>query len=295
MQNEEMDNLELVLLAGSDVVTPLFCFPGAGGEVAVFRELAHLFAGNRSVYGIDIRRFFDSDRNFTVEQLADLCLPAIRGMQAHGPYHLCGYSFGALVAYEVAIRLIRHEERVGIVALIDTGNPAFRTQLSSAETTQLQKTYVANRLRKYMRFLISGNIRTVANSLSALFAARAGIRTRHLIRSACRKIGRPMPDVFRNNDRALFDAWKAYDPPAGALALLLYYEAHRIAEYGGDQTLGWQLCTSGQVDVELGSGGHVEMMKSPFVDRFASKLIGYLRGKAHEKEKSARNGSGQLF
>jgi thioesterase domain-containing protein len=277
MQDEEMDHLELVALAGSGGVTPLFCFPGAGGEVGVFREMARLIADDQPVYGIDMHRFFAIDRNFTVEQLADLCLPAIRVMQTHGPYHLCGYSFGALVAYEVASRLSREKERVGVVALIDTGNPAFRTQLSSAETTQLQKTYVANRLRKYLRFLTSGNIGTIANSFSALFAARAGIRTRRLIRGVCRLMSRPMPDVFRHNDRALFDAWRGYNPPASALRLLLFYEAHRCAEHGGDRTLGWGLCTSGEIDIELGLG-HVEMMKSKHVRNFAARLSEYLKG-----------------
>lgn len=278
MQKEEMEHIKSVALGGSGSGTPLFCFPGAGGGVGVFREMASLIADDQSVYGIDMQRFFDGDRNFTVERLADLCLPTIRVMQTHGPYHLCGYSFGALVAYEVAIRLSRDGERVGVVAVIDTGNPAFRTHLSSADTTQLQKTYVANRLRKYLRSLTSGNIGTIANSLSALFAARAGIRTRRLIRNMCRLINRPMPDVFRHNDRALFDAWKAYNPPASTLPLLLFYEAHRCAEYGGDQTLGWGLCTSGEIDVELGFGGHVEMMKPQHVRNFAAKLSEYLKG-----------------
>jgi thioesterase domain-containing protein len=278
MQNEEMEHIELVALGGVGGGTPLFCFPGAGGGVGVFREMASLIADDHAVCGIDMQRFFDGDRNFTVEQLADLCLPTIRVMQTHGPYHLCGYSFGALVAYEVASRLSRDEEIVGVVALIDTGNPAFRTQLSSAKTTQLQKTYVANRLRKYLRFLTSGNIGTIANSLSALFAARAGIRTRRLIRSFCQAMNRPMPDVFRHNDRALFDAWRAYNPPASALRLLLFYEAHRCDEYGGDRTLGWGLCASGEIDVELGLGGHVEMMKSQHVRNFAAKLSEYFKG-----------------
>jgi thioesterase domain-containing protein len=279
MHDEEMKYLEVVTLSGSGGQTPLFCLPGAGGEVATFREMASLIADDQSVYGIDMQKFFATDREFTVEQLADFCLSAIREMQARGPYHMCGYSFGALIAYEVATRLGRNGEDVGVLALIDTGNPAFRAQLSSAETKQLDKTYVANRLGKYFRFLANGNIRTFAGSLLSLFAARAGIRTRRLIRNICRAMNRPMPDVFRHNDRALFDAWRAYNPPASALSLLLFYGAHRRAEYGGDRTLGWGLCASGEVDVELASEGHVEMMKFPHVRSFAAKLSGYLNEK----------------
>jgi thioesterase domain-containing protein len=279
MHDAEVKYVEVVTLRGSGGQTPLFCLPGAGGEVTTFREMASLITDDRSVYAIDMQRFFATDREFAVEQLADFCLSAVREMQTRGPYHMCGYSFGAIIAYEVASRLRRDGEDVGVLALIDTGNPAFQNQLSSSETKKLQKTYVANRLAKYFRFLMSGNIRTFAGSLLSLFAAGAGIRTRRLIRSVCRAMNRPMPAVFRHNDRALFDAWRAYNPPASALSLLLFYGAHRRAEYGGDRTLAWGLCASGEVDVELASVGHVEMMKLPHVRSFAVRLSGYLNGK----------------
>ena len=272
MHDGEMNYLEVVALSGSGGKTPLFCLPGAGGEVTTFREMASLIADDQSVYGIDMQKFFATDREFTVEQLADLCLAAVRKMQPRGPYHMCGYSFGAIIAYEVASRLRRDGEDVGVVGLIDTGNPAFRAKLSSAETKQLQTTYVANRLAKYFRFLLNGNIRTFAGSLAALFAAGAGIRTRRLIRGVCRAMNRPMPAVFRHNDRALFDAWRAYNPPGSALSLLLFYGAYRRAEYGGDRTLGWGSCTSGEIYVELASEEHVEMMKIPHVRSFTARL-----------------------
>jgi thioesterase domain-containing protein len=280
MHDAELNYLKVVALGGSGGQTPLFCLPGAGGEVTTFRDMASLIADGQSVYGIDMQGFFAADREFTVEQLAGFCLSAIRERQARGPYHMCGYSFGAIIAYEVASRLRRDGEDVGLLALIDTGNPAFRAQLSSPGTKQLQKRYVANRLAKYFRFLADGNIRAFAGSLSSLFAACAGIKTRRLIRSVCRAMNRPMPDVFRNNDRALFVAWRAYNPPASALSLLLFYGAHRRAEHGGDPALGWSLCASGQVDVELTLEGHVEMMKIPHVRSFATRLNRHLNGRA---------------
>ena len=54
--------------------------------------------------------------NSRVEQLAELCLSAMRETQACGPYHMCGYSFGAIIAYEVALRLRRNGEDVGVLA-----------------------------------------------------------------------------------------------------------------------------------------------------------------------------------
>jgi thioesterase domain-containing protein len=278
--NEEEKELELAPLRDAGGRTPLFCLPGAGGEVSIFKELASQMDGDQSVYAIDMQRFFAADRKFTVERLAELCCSVISAAQAHGPYHLCGYSFGAVVAYEVASRLKRNGEDVRVVVLIDTGNPAFRHQQSSAETKQTQKTYLSNRIGKYSRFLASGDIRQFASSFLALFASRAGVRTRRLIRRAFLAVNRPMPFVFRNNDRTLVEAWLAYNPPPSALPLLLFYEAHRRAEYGGDRTLGWRLCASETVDVELASGGHVEMMEARHVRGLAARLSEIIKRQA---------------
>ena len=197
MHDGEVKYLEVVALREASGQTSLFCIPGAGGDGTTFREMASLMAEDQSVYGINMQKFFDTDRKFRVEQLAELCLSAMRETQACGPYHMCGYSFGAIIAYEVAVRLRRNGEDVGVLALIDTGNPAFRTHLSSTETTQLQRTYVANRLSKYFRILAKGNFRSFTGGLLSLFASRAGPRTRRLIRRVFRAINRPMPDVFR--------------------------------------------------------------------------------------------------
>jgi thioesterase domain-containing protein len=277
-RDEQMEYVNVVTLRDSGGRIPLFCFPGAGGAVGIFGDIAASIGADRPVYGIDLQKCFDRDRKLTVEQLADECLPAIREKQERGPYFICGYSFGALIAYEVATRLRCIGEDIGVVGLIDTGNPAFRAQLSSARTKQLDKAYAANRLRKYFRILASGNIRTFASGLLAVFAGRAGVRTRRLVRHIFSAMNRPMPAVLRNNDRALFEAWIAYDPPPGALSLLLLYGEHRRSEYGGDRTLGWGTRTSGEVQVELAPEGHVEMMKAPHVFAFTAKLSECFRG-----------------
>src|ERR1700722_2312540 len=144
--DEKEKYFEVVPLKESGGQAPLFCLPGAGGEVSIFREMASLMKDNESVYAINMRKFFDADCKFTVERLADLCLSVIKNTQTRGPYHFCGYSFGALVAYEVANRLKRDGESVRVVAMIDTGNPAFGDKLSAAETSQVRKTYFSNRI-----------------------------------------------------------------------------------------------------------------------------------------------------
>lgn len=281
-----MKSPEIITLRESAGATPLFCFPGAGGATGIFHEMTASIEATQSVYGIDLQNFFAADRKFTVEQLADLCVSTVREKRKHGPYLLCGYSFGAIIAYEVATRLRHLGEDVGIVAMVDTGNPAFVSALSAVETQQLHKSYLSNRLRKYFLILKGGNVRIFASGLSAVLAARAGIRTRRAIRTLFSAMNRPMPDILRHNDRSLFEAWRAYKPPASELPLLLFYEAHRPSEYGGDLTLGWSVCTSGRIRMEPTSAGHVQMMTNPHVRGFAARLSECLQESDDRPERS---------
>ena len=104
--------------AGSDLA-PLFLPHPAGGTVFCYRELAAALPPGRPVYGLAAS---DVDPGGTVSELADRYLPLITALVPGGPYHLAGWSFGGLVAFELAHRL----STTGPVtlAMIDTGFPA---------------------------------------------------------------------------------------------------------------------------------------------------------------------------
>jgi pimeloyl-ACP methyl ester carboxylesterase len=55
-----------------------------------------------------------------VEQMAAAYLAEVRARQPVGPYHLAGYSFGGLVAFEMACQLVASGEEVGLLGLFDT-------------------------------------------------------------------------------------------------------------------------------------------------------------------------------
>ena len=48
----------------------------------------------------------------------------MRKVRPHGPYLLCGYSFGGVVAYEMACQILAAGEEVEFLGLVDTENPA---------------------------------------------------------------------------------------------------------------------------------------------------------------------------
>src|SRR6266540_782710 len=136
------DHSHIVPFRTSGASSPLFCFPGSGGNAHVFQEMAEALPEGHPVYAIDMQRLCDLKQDFTVEQLAAFYLDVVRTIQRNGPYYLCGYSFGGLVAYEIAMRLIDQGDSARLVALLDAPNPALMSSLSKVESMQFRKTYL---------------------------------------------------------------------------------------------------------------------------------------------------------
>lgn len=109
----------LVLKSGSPA-PPLFLFHGIGGNVMEFFDLVQHLDWQRPIYGLQAKGSDGLQSPLdTVEQMAEYHLQAIRQLRPRGPYLLCGYSFGGLVALEIARYLRASGETVAMLIMID--------------------------------------------------------------------------------------------------------------------------------------------------------------------------------
>jgi amino acid adenylation domain-containing protein len=100
---------------------PLYCVPGAGGNALHFRIFARYLTDDQPAFafqqqGLDGR----SPCLRSVEEMAESYINTMRLNQPHGPYYLCGNSFGGVVAFEMARRLVAEGEEVGFLGLFDS-------------------------------------------------------------------------------------------------------------------------------------------------------------------------------
>jgi len=111
---------------GSGHLPPFFCVHGGDGGVIFYRNLSRYLSPDRPLLAIEspALRSGEEIRVESVESIAKGYLALIRGRQKRGPYFLGGYSFGGLVAYEMARQLVGAGETVALLALFDTPNPA---------------------------------------------------------------------------------------------------------------------------------------------------------------------------
>jgi amino acid adenylation domain-containing protein len=104
---------------------PFFAVHGGLGEVLVYRDLSTALGKNRPFYGIRSSGLSEGKTELTtIQALADCYIDEIRGVQEHGPYLIGGYSFGGIVAFEMACRLKARGVDVPLVVLFDSPNPS---------------------------------------------------------------------------------------------------------------------------------------------------------------------------
>ncbi len=106
------------LKAGSER-PPILIAHGLDGLTSFSRLAEHIRTGH-PVYGIQARGVDGLEEPYDrIEDMAQFYLDALDRVQPKGPYILIGYSFGGLVALEMAQRLSRNEENVALLVLID--------------------------------------------------------------------------------------------------------------------------------------------------------------------------------
>ncbi len=97
----------------------LFLIPGLNGDPNELAPLVSALDGPQHVYAMAPGPEMPQPADFGMEHVAELMVAAVRQVQPTGPYRLGGYSFGALVALEMAQQLRAAGESVDALILIE--------------------------------------------------------------------------------------------------------------------------------------------------------------------------------
>jgi thioesterase domain-containing protein/acyl carrier protein len=160
----------LVLLKEGDETQPLFIVHGVGGTVMELAGLGRALDTNRSVYAIQARGLDGAEPPLeSIPGMATLYVDVIRGRQPQGPYLIGGYSFGGLVALEMA-RLLGPENVAELVMIDAFAHPH----------TWPRKTRLTVRARKLARRVRHMTPREFAAALIAKFFGPKTDRATHV-------------------------------------------------------------------------------------------------------------------
>jgi amino acid adenylation domain-containing protein len=262
----------LVTLTESGSGTPLFCLHGGDGGVLFYRSLAELMPRHFPLHAIES---LDLSSNgpitpASVEETAAAYVENLLSVHPGGPFRLAGYSFGGVVAHEMACILEERGHTVEFLGLFDTHNPtapARRYSLSgrfNAFWQQQQDLPLPSRLERLRERIAEGiatNRRVKAEVAAALGSGPAEAH------SDLRRV-----QVREENWRAM----QAYRPRrfAGRITLFKAMTASDKVEWPEDY--GWTEFAGEGLEIVPVPGRHLTLFDEENVEALARALTSQL-------------------
>jgi amino acid adenylation domain-containing protein len=116
---------------------PLFCIHANGG-VIVYKHFVHYLGPNQPIFGLQARGLLGTKDapHKDLRQMAADYIQEMRTVQPTGPYQLCAFSMGGVVAFEIACQLRAAGEEVAFLGLFDTYSPGYLKQISGPNLVQ---------------------------------------------------------------------------------------------------------------------------------------------------------------
>lgn len=240
-------------------------------EDAHLRQLGAAVGSDQPLYGIEPPDGSDGPLPTRVEQWVDFHLDRLQRLPVSPPYWLGGFSFGGVVALELARRLQASGVDVEYLAMIDTVRPKINPiGLSRYVEVHLRELLdvPAEKRGNYLRRTARGSW-----SRTKSRAKRQGLRM-------ARQVGlRPdapttLGDVKKMSPlvRAIHRSYLNYEAVAYEHPVALFHSAESLARADGDISLRWARYLPGGFDNHAIRGAHLQIFDDDNVDSVAGAL-----------------------
>jgi amino acid adenylation domain-containing protein len=244
---------------------PIFFFVhGLGGTVMRFHELAVHMVPDQPFYCFQAQGMDGKLPCLNrVEGMSSLYLEHLRNAQPHGPYFLGGYSFGGLVALEMARRLAEQREEVRALILVDTYLPTGKNGESLLGkffglSTEQKLAYLKKRATRYAR-----GIKRRIDAIS-------------------------LPQAIKDVREACAVAEKKYQPQVYDGRVVLFRASEKALRGLDDPQEGWRKHAAGGIEVHEIDGDHGNILNEPQVRQLAAEIRSRLEmAQAEMAEESA--------
>ncbi|MBJ2221755.1 non-ribosomal peptide synthetase, partial [Pseudomonas sp. MF7453] len=125
--DDVLPDTRVITVRSSGSQAPLFLVHEFSGMDVYFPALGQHLPGDYPIYGLPGLALGEAHLD-SMEGLAARMVGLIREIQPHGPYRVAGWSFGGVLAYEVAMQLLGLDESVAFLGLIDSYVPRMTDQ-----------------------------------------------------------------------------------------------------------------------------------------------------------------------
>jgi len=267
----EQENLEpawssLVEIQPNGSRPPLFCIHALGGGVLCYHSLAQHLGSDQPVYGLQPKGLDGKEPPLTrVEEMAFHYIREIQTIQPNGPYFLAGYSFGGIVAFEMAQQLHSRGEKVELLAMLDTCLPNSSTRLPFRRRVLVHVDNLLEQGPGYLRHKLVGWSEHGKYSLREKYMRFLGIK------ETLPEDDKHLEVMDANVQAASKYTFQVY---SGRIILFRTDDKSRTEAVGEqyDLQFGWGSLVSGGIEIHHIPGSHNTFLLEPHVRVLAKKL-----------------------
>ena len=271
----DIDALATVSFVGFNLhgsLPPLVMVRTWSSEVPLYQRLARELGPEQPIYTIGHPcGTSDSDYPWTVDDWRDLCLDRLRSLTPPGPLWLGGWSFGGVIALEMARTLMREGREVAQIVMLDTRAPKAKAK---GRLYDLQQAAVA--VQEYTLF----EDRAERAAYLRRRLARVGTRLRKYATStAIRLRGKPAPRPTMPSgrpmtplNRAIHVCYLKYRQQPIDIPVIQLWTQESRGQMSGDATLGWSRSIDGDLMTANTPGTHMTMFDETHIHELATTL-----------------------
>lgn len=257
----EADSTIVPLKVSAHSKRSLFLLHPISGDVTCYKELAKKFPSNISVYGI---RVAEARGGLDLRSMAKNYITTIKKKQPNGPYLIAGWSFGGLLAYELAQILLNKGDIIEFIGLLDSYPSDMLVQNNGLEINKesLVNEFTRDLLGLNPNFAFDEDPLTDIEGLADRFFNNPKMSL-HLKSKDLK--------ALYDNFEMCFKALRVYEPkPAPGLPITLFQTDSNIKNNVIDR---WQmLCESRKPAYHL-PGDHYSFLHNEFLDDWVENLV----------------------
>ncbi|PPJ63882.1 thioesterase domain-containing protein [Cuspidothrix issatschenkoi] len=244
-----------------------------GGELLCYRHLAKYLGLEQPIYGLQPQGLDGKLAPLLrVEDIASQYLQEIRTIQPQRPYFLLGYSFGGVIAYEIAQQLHHQDQEVAFLVMLDTCRPGYKQRLLFIERLTIHINHIYQRVPKYIARNYWGWYKHADYYLRKIYNDYLRLVSEFM--ETTLKLGETntYSDVYSADLHAL----NAYvlQPYSGKVTLFRTKDEDRTGGVGVkyDPTFGWGDIITGELEMNYIPGSHISILDEPNVNILAKEV-----------------------
>jgi thioesterase domain-containing protein len=209
----------------------------------------------------------------SLAEMAAHYIQAMRAVQPEGPYHLCGWSMGGVIAFEVARQLEAQAEEVAFLGLIDSYLPLVEEDLDERAL-----------LAEFISSLVGGVETAFSQGYAEMPDITPELQMEYLLREAQQAnilpagvdvayLGR-LFSIFKKNREAL----ALYQPQAYGGPVTLFQASVLSQGNQVEITHGWHNFVAHIESTHTVPGDHYSLLRDPHVETLARQMQQSLKG-----------------